>query len=93
MIGMIVIHFSFGSFEVSHGLSTCPFFTRREWKYLPTPAEFTARDEFAAEADVDAYGVADPCGVSNGLRFSLYALGVPDRGANSMLLSDGREVW
>lgn len=50
IIGIIVTHFSFGSFFASHGRSTSPFLTRREWKYL------FGRDRIAEELPNDEAG-------------------------------------
>lgn len=72
--GITVIHFSFLSGFSNHGLSTSPFGTRLEWKYLLVRGTFcpvAKKPELFIETGFDAYGVA------NGLVFSLNALGVP----------------
>ena len=53
--GMMVTHFSFGSFLALHGCSTSPFRTLLEWKYLAGSAR-TADEEPREDAGLEVKG-------------------------------------
>lgn len=72
----MVTHFSLGSFLSSQGLSTSPFLTRLEWKYLCWGI-WSAVDEPAAETGMDPYGVVKGFALGAGVMASLS--GVPGR--------------
>jgi hypothetical protein len=82
--GIMVTHFSFGSFFANHGRSTSPFFTRLEWKYLegsPRTADDEPNDDAGLELKGEANGFAFVLGAGdmsspNGL---LLLSGVPGR--------------
>jgi len=76
--GMMVTHFSFGSFRSSQGLSCSPFLIRREWKYLGAGADWKPLEEPIADAGMEPYG--DEKGFLTGA-ISIGSLsGVPARG-------------
>ena len=56
MIGIMVTHFSFGSFLLLHGCSTSPFRTRLEWKNLEGIPR-TADDEPKEDGGLEVRGV------------------------------------
>lgn len=81
--GMIVTHFSFGSFLLFHGCSTSPFRTLLEWKYLderPRTADDEPKDDAGLELKGEENGFARGAGEMpsspNGL---LLLSGVPGR--------------
>jgi hypothetical protein len=64
--GMMVTHFSFGSFLANQGFSTSPFRTLLEWKYLDgigRTAEEEPSDDAGLELSGDAKGFGPGAGV------------------------------
>jgi hypothetical protein len=82
--GIIVIHFSLGSFLSLHGCSTSPFLTRLEWKYLEgsaRTAEEEPNDDAGLELKGEEKGFARGAGEISSPNGSLRVLlsGVPGR--------------
>jgi hypothetical protein len=80
--GIIVTHFSFGSFFDLHGCSTSPFFTLLEWKYLwgsPRTADEEPNDEAGLELKGEAKGFGRGAGEISSPKGLLRLSGVPGR--------------
>lgn len=81
--GIIVTHFSFGSFFATHGFSTSPFLTRLEWKYLEgsgpaCKADEEPKDDAGLELNWEEKGFVGGAGdISSPNGSSLSLCGVP----------------
>jgi hypothetical protein len=61
--GIMVTHFSRGSFFASHGFDTVPFLTLLLWKYRPGTRRFGCDENLAENPDVDpGTELAEPYG-------------------------------
>lgn len=84
MIGIIVTHFSLGSFLLLHGCSTSPFRTLLEWKNLegiPRTADDEPNDDGGLEVRGVPNGLLLPLGAAeiSSAKGSRLLSGVPDR--------------
>src|SRR5277367_4418896 len=81
MRGIMVTHFSFGSFLFFQGCSTSPFRTLLEWKYLcgiaPRMADEEPKDEAGLELKGEANGFGRGAGEMPSSNGFLAVSGVP----------------
>lgn len=78
MMGIIVDHFSLGSFLVSHGFSISSLLILREWKYRGGALVCKPVDDPIADAGIEPYGEAN--GFRGGARSIGSLSGVPGLG-------------